>query len=138
MKTLISSEYDLTVSGHVTVLRQWLSEKNTDYIINEQGRRRRGAGGQGGGARASPLSKVGGAQVGLCPPLLDRVSGLISLFAHILWLKMHFFQKIFGSLRSPTLINHYFPNFANLKLQNIFFIYPSLIALQYIPTDIKI
>ena len=35
MKTLISSEYDLTISGHVTVLRQWLSEKNTDYIINQ-------------------------------------------------------------------------------------------------------
>ena len=34
MKTLISSKYGLTISGHVTVLRQWLSEKNTDYIIN--------------------------------------------------------------------------------------------------------
>ena len=34
MKTLISSEYGLTISSHVTVLRQWLSEKNTDYIIN--------------------------------------------------------------------------------------------------------
>ena len=33
MKTLVSSEYGLTISGHVTVLRQWLSEKNTDYII---------------------------------------------------------------------------------------------------------
>ena len=33
MKTLISSEYGLTISGHVTVLRQWLSEKNTNYII---------------------------------------------------------------------------------------------------------
>ena len=33
MKTLISSEYDMTISGHVTVLRQWLSDKNTDYII---------------------------------------------------------------------------------------------------------
>ena len=33
MKTLISSEYGLTISGHMTVLRQWLSEKNTDYII---------------------------------------------------------------------------------------------------------
>ena len=35
MKTLISIEYSLTISGHVTVLRQWLSEKNTDYIIRE-------------------------------------------------------------------------------------------------------
>ena len=34
MKTLISSEYGLTISCHVTVLRQSLSEKNTDYIIN--------------------------------------------------------------------------------------------------------
>ena len=34
MKTLISSEYGLTISGHVTMLRQWLSEKNTDYLIN--------------------------------------------------------------------------------------------------------
>ena len=36
MKTLISSEYGLTISGHVTVLRQWLSEKNTDYIIKKK------------------------------------------------------------------------------------------------------
>ena len=34
LETFISSEYGLTISGHVTVLRQWLSEKNTDYIIN--------------------------------------------------------------------------------------------------------
>ena len=34
METLISSEYGLTISGHVTVLRQWPLEKNTDYIIN--------------------------------------------------------------------------------------------------------
>ena len=33
LETLISSEYDLTISGHVTVLRQWPLEKNTDYII---------------------------------------------------------------------------------------------------------
>ena len=33
MKTLISSEYGLTISGHVTVLGQWLSEKNTDYKL---------------------------------------------------------------------------------------------------------
>ena len=36
MKTLISSEYGLTISGHVAVLRQWLSEKNTDYIIKKK------------------------------------------------------------------------------------------------------
>ena len=30
-----SSEYGLTISGHVTVLRQWPLEKNTDYIIIE-------------------------------------------------------------------------------------------------------
>ena len=33
LETLISSKYGLTISGHVTVLRQWLLEKNTDYII---------------------------------------------------------------------------------------------------------
>ena len=33
LKTLISSEYGLTISGHVTVLRQWLMEENTYYII---------------------------------------------------------------------------------------------------------
>ena len=33
MKMLISSEYGLIISGHVTVLRQWRSEKNRDYII---------------------------------------------------------------------------------------------------------
>ena len=33
MKTLISSEYGLTIPDHVTVLRQWPLEKNTDYII---------------------------------------------------------------------------------------------------------
>ena len=53
--------------------------------------------------------------------LLDRANVLLSLFAHILWLKTHFFQTFLGSLRSPTLINHYFPNFANLDFQNNFF-----------------
>ena len=33
METLISSEYGLTISGHVTALRQWPLEKDTDYII---------------------------------------------------------------------------------------------------------
>ena len=33
LETLISSEYGLTISGPVTVLRQWPLEKNTDYII---------------------------------------------------------------------------------------------------------
>ena len=33
LETLISSEYGLTISGHVTVLRQWPLMKNTDYII---------------------------------------------------------------------------------------------------------
>ena len=68
-----------------------------------QGRRRRGGQG-GGGARASPLSKVGGHKW-VCappPPLLGRANVLISLFAHILWLKTQFFQNFLGSLRSPT------------------------------------
>ena len=52
-------------------------------------------GGGGGGARASPLSKVGGGTSGFVPPptLLDRVNVLISLFAHILWLKTQFLSK---------------------------------------------
>ena len=33
LKRLISSEYGLTISGHVTVLRQWPLKKNIDYII---------------------------------------------------------------------------------------------------------
>ena len=33
LETLISSEYGLTISGHVTVLRQWLLDKNKDFII---------------------------------------------------------------------------------------------------------
>ena len=33
LETLISSEYGRTISGHVTALRQWPLEKNTDYII---------------------------------------------------------------------------------------------------------
>ena len=85
-----------------------------------QGRRRRG----GRGHVPPHFQKWGGGggTSGLCPPpLLDRANVLISLFAHILWLKTHFFfQNFLGSLRSPTILNHYFPNFANLKLQNIF------------------
>ena len=82
------------------------------YVCN-QGRRR----GAGGGGTSPPLSKVGGHKwVCAPPPLLGRANVLISLFAHILWLKTHFFQNFLGSLRSPTLINQYFLNFANLKL----------------------
>ena len=33
LKTLISSEYGPTISGHVTVLRQWPMEENAYYII---------------------------------------------------------------------------------------------------------
>ena len=33
LETLISSEYGLTISGHVIVLSQWPLEKNIDYII---------------------------------------------------------------------------------------------------------
>ena len=94
-----------------------------EFTIN-QGRRRRGAGGQGaGGQRALPLSKVGGGggTSGFVPPppLLDRANVLISLFAHILWLKTLFFSKFswLASLANfKSLINQYFLNFANLKL----------------------
>ena len=75
----------------------------------------KGVGEGGGGGHEPPHFQKWGAQVGLCPPLLGRANVLISLFAHILWLKTHFFFKIF-SLRSPILINEYFLNFANLKL----------------------
>ena len=44
-----------------------------------------GGGRGGGGARASPLSKVGGHKWVCAPPLLGRANVLISLFAHILW-----------------------------------------------------
>ena len=73
--------------------------------------------GEGGGGTCLPTFKSGGgAQVGLCPPpLLGRANVLPSLFVHILWLKTHFFQNCLGSLRSPTLINQYFLNFANLN-----------------------
>ena len=76
-------------------------------------------GGQGGATWPPPHFQKWGAQVGLCPPpapLLGRANVLCSLFAHILWLKTKFFQNFLGSLRSPTLINQYFLNFANLKL----------------------
>ena len=83
-----------------------------------------GEGGAGGGARASPLSKVGGGTSGFAPPpLLGRANVLISLFAHILWLKHIFSQNFLGSLRSPTLITQYFLYFANLKLKNNFHIF---------------
>ena len=80
-------------------------------LNNEQGRRRRGAGGH-----VPPhFQKWGGGGTSgfVPPPLLGRANVLISLFALILWLKTHFFQNFLGSLRSP---NQYFLNFANLKL----------------------
>ena len=70
----------------------------------------------GGGARGPPPTFKSGGHKWVCappPPLLGRANVLISLFAHILWLKTHFFQNFLGS---PTLINQYFLNFANLKL----------------------
>ena len=80
------------------------------HIVLPQGRRRRGAG----------TFKSGGHKWVCAPPpphpLLGSANVLISLFAHILWLKTHFFQNFLGSLRSPVLINQYFLNFANLKL----------------------
>ena len=82
-----------------------------------QGRRRRGGAGGGGGGTCLPTFKSGGHKwVCAPPPLLGRANVLNSLFAHILWLKTQNFQNFLGSLRSPTLINQYFLNFANLKL----------------------
>ena len=77
-----------------------------------------GEGGAGGGGSCAPppTFKSGGHQwVCAPPPLLGRANVLISLFAHILWLKTHFFQNFLGSLRSPTSINQCFLNFANFK-----------------------
>ena len=88
-------------------------QTNFDAIKIMQGRRRRG----GRGGTCLPTFKSGGGHKWVCaPPLLGRANVLISLFAHILWLKTQFFQNFLGSLRSPTLINQYFLNFANLKL----------------------
>ena len=77
-----------------------------------QGRRRRG--GQGG-ARASPLSKVGGTS-GFMPPPPTFGQSKCSNFTICSYfvVKNTIFSKF--SLRSPTLINQYFLNFANLKL----------------------
>ena len=67
---------------------------NKQGLLQCQGRRRRG--GAGGHVAPPPLSKVGGHKwVCAPPPLLGRANVLISLFAHILRLKTHFFFKIF-------------------------------------------
>ena len=97
----------------------WAQYVGVSYILSFRLNRKynKGVGeGGAGGARAPPLSKVGGHKWVCAPPLLGRANVLISLFAHILWLKTHFFQNFLGSLRSPTLLNQYFLNFANLKL----------------------
>ena len=91
-------------------------------FLHVQGRRRRG----GRGGTCLPTFKSGGGGTsGFVPPppLLGRANVLISLFAHILWLKTQFFQNFLGSLRSPTLINQYFLNFANLNSRIIFHIF---------------
>ena len=59
----------------------------TMRVLFSQGRRR------GGGHVPPHFQKLGGTSVFVPPPhtLLDRANVLISLFAHILWLKTHFF-----------------------------------------------
>ena len=56
-----------------------------------------GQGGGGGGGTCLPTFKSGGGDTSgfVAPPLLGRANVLVSLFAHILWLKTHFFFKIF-------------------------------------------
>ena len=56
-----------------------------------------GEGGQGGTSPPPHFQKWGGGHKCVCapPPLLGSANVLISLFAHILWLKTHFFSKIF-------------------------------------------
>ena len=87
------------------------------YLFVSHGGKGVGEGGTGGHVPPH-FQKWGGGHKWVCapPPLLGRANVLISLFAHILWLKTQFFQNFLGSLRSPTLINQYFLNFANLKL----------------------
>ena len=86
------------------LIKMWgamhLKRKNVIILFNTKGV---GEGGQG--ARPPPHFQKWGAQVGFCappPPLLGRANVLISLFAHIVWLKTHFFQNFLGSLRSQT------------------------------------
>ena len=98
-----------------------------------QGRRRRGAG--GGGARASPLSKVWGAQVGLCPPPPTFGQSKCSNFTICTYfvVKNTIFSK-FSWLASLANFNKsIFYKLCLLKTLEYFFIYSSLIALQYIP-----
>ena len=70
----------LTKEGATTQPSPWIHHwMPTIYEIKGVGE-----GGEGSGACAPALSKVG-AQVGLCPPtLLGRPSALISLYSHIL------------------------------------------------------
>ena len=84
-------------------------------MVNANHWRRR----SGGTSPPPPPSKSWGRTSGYVPPFLDRANVLISLFAHILWLKRIFFYYNFlCSLRSPTLIRQYFRNFAHLRLEN--------------------
>ena len=79
----------------------------------------KGVGEGGQGARAPPpphFQKWGGTSGFVSPPLLGRANVLISLFAHILWLKTHFFSKFSWLASLANFINQYFLNFANFKL----------------------
>ena len=77
-------------------------------------------GGQGGGGGHVPphfQKWGGGAQVGLCPPPTFGHSKCSNFtICSYFVVKNTIFSKHFRSLRSPTLINQYFLNFANLKL----------------------
>ena len=77
----------------------------------------KGVGEEGQGGTCLPTFKSGGAQVCLCPPPTfgqSKCSNFIICSYFVI--KNTFFQNFLGSLRSPTLINKYFLNFANLKL----------------------
>ena len=82
-----------------------------------QGRRRRGA----GGARA-PLphfQKWGGGHKWVCappPPTFGQSKCSKFTICSYFVVKNTIFQNFLGSLRSPTVINQYFLNFANLKV----------------------
>ena len=92
-----------------------VSQSSCSQTDERQGRRRRG-GSRGGGARASPLSKVGGGTSGFVPPTFGQSKCSNFTICSYFVVKNTFFQNFLGLLRSPTLINQYFLNFANLKL----------------------
>ena len=76
---------------------------------SSQGRRRRG---QGGGHVPPHFQKWGGHKWVVSPTFGQRKCSKFTICSYFV-VKNTFFQNFLGSLRSPTLINQYFLNFAN-------------------------